>query len=98
VNLDELVSIDGSVIAGKKWILGPLEALKGFGVIQIKAGCEGKVLNGGLFNRDDVGDITPSEKGPCLVVDADKKLIAIVEPDFDKWNIRYLNVFNGPVD
>lgn len=98
VSLDELVSINGSIITEKKWILAPLEALKGFGVIQIKAGHEGKVLNGGLFTRDEVGDISPSEKGPCLVVDADKKLIAIVEPDFDKWNIRYLNVFNRPVD
>jgi tRNA pseudouridine55 synthase len=98
VSLDELVSAEETVISRKKWILGPFEALKGFGVIEIKAGREGKVLNGGLFERDDVGDISLSEKGPCLVIDADKKLIAIVEPDFDKWNMRYLNVFNRQAD
>ena len=98
VTLDELVTGEGPGMSGKKWVLGPFEALKGFGVIEMKAGREGTVLNGGRFERDDVGDISLSEKGPCLVIDADKKLIAIVEPDFDKWNMRYLNVFNRQAD
>lgn len=98
LTLEELVSLSDTGAADKKWIAGPLEALKGFGMMTIKRGCEAKVLNGSAFEPGDVDDIARVEKGPYAVIDADKKLIAIVEPDFVKWSIRYLNVFNRPVD
>ncbi len=78
----------------KKWILDPLKALEGMGIIRLKPGIERKALNGAPFSREDVESITAGAEGPSLVLDACKKLIAIVEPDFVKWSIRYLNVFS----
>ncbi len=98
LTIDGLADLAGTGVTDRKWVIGPLEALKGFGVMTMKPGSEAKVLNGQAFGPDDVDDITGAEKGPCAVVDAGKKLIAIVEPDFVKWSIRYLNVFNRPAD
>jgi len=83
---------------GKKWFLDPREALEGIGIIHLKPGSEKKALNGVPLAREDVESVTPGADGPCMVMDAGKKLIAIVEPDFDKWSIPYLNVFNTKGD
>ena len=95
LSLDELKAISKGGGTEKRYALSPVEALSGFGIITVKNGVEVKISHGSPFGQNDIENVAHADNVPYLVLGTDKKLIAIVEPDFNKWTVKYLNVFHG---
>lgn len=83
--------------AGKRFLLSPYEAMCGFGTVELNAQGLKKAKNGAFFTRDDLVSIKNGQDARYIVIDEGKKLVAIVELDFRKWSLRYLDVFPEPV-
>jgi tRNA U55 pseudouridine synthase TruB len=95
--LDELENRAMTTAAGKRFVLSACEALEGFGVIEMKPRGHKKVRNGAMFSREDVESVKMGNDDRFLVIDENKKLVAIVELDFRTWSLSFLDVFAVPM-
>jgi tRNA pseudouridine55 synthase len=86
-------SVNGTIL-NKKFLLKPEEALTNFSSIKIKNIIRKKILNGVIFNQNDIISIDNKENNPFIILDEEENLIAIADVDINNWLIQYLNVFN----
>ncbi len=82
---------------GKSFLLSPCEAMRSFGTVELNSKGLKKAKNGAFFSPDDIVHINNGRDARYIVTDGSKKLVAIVELDFRKWSLRYLDVFSEPV-
>jgi tRNA pseudouridine55 synthase len=85
--------VNGSIV-NKKFLLKPEEALTNFSSIKIKNIIRKKILNGVIFDQNDIISIDNKENNPFIILDEEENLIAIADVDINNWLIKYLNVFN----
>jgi tRNA pseudouridine55 synthase len=95
--LEEINETD-NVVNSKDFLLKPEQALKDFSFIIINNNIRKSILNGGLFQRDDIIHINDKGRNPFNILDEEENLIAIANVDIDNWSIKYLNVFNRDKD
>lgn len=89
--LEELRTQD--VVKGD-FLIQPYKALSDFGLVVVGSDVRQKVLNGALFQRNEVLQLKQKEGKPFRIADEGKHLLALAEIDTEGWSIRYLNVFN----
>jgi len=94
VTFPELESCIENGWTDKKFLLSPAEALDDYESITVNEKAKARVLNGALFDRGDIVECKKSGKNFHIILDEEKNLIAIADVDIEKWQIKYLNVFN----
>lgn len=95
VTLDELEVLASGGVCDKNFYLTPLEALSGFSRVILKTDALKKALNGAAFREDEVKSIEHGSGDEFIILSEDENLIAIANIEIDKWQIKYLNVFNS---
>jgi tRNA pseudouridine55 synthase len=95
VTIDDLRSILAGERGEDRCAISPFEALEDFGVITVVESAKRKVLNGAMFDREEVIEIVRGQAPRFRVADEGKNLFAIAEADIDNWKVHYLNVFNA---
>ncbi len=83
--------------AGRRFLLSPYDAMRSFGIVKLNPQGMKKAKNGAFISRNDIVSIDHGQDARYIVTDDSKKLVAIVELDFSKWSLRYLNVFAEPI-
>ncbi len=78
----------------KEFIIRPSDALADFNRVVVNENGRRRAVNGAQFDYSDV--IETNDKGSSLFIIEDEKdnLIGVAEIDTDRWNIKYLNIFN----
>lgn len=83
----------------RSFCLSPAKALAGYGSLALNTSGTRKALNGAPFSQGEVKSLRMSKnsynKDVFIILSEDENLIAIANIDVDKWQIRYLNVFNN---
>jgi tRNA pseudouridine55 synthase len=100
VNADNLAQVSKDELAKlnkTNFLIEHIDSLNNLGSITIKDEAIKGILNGAYFNREDVVNIDlkdqKKDQKTVKIVSNDKKLIAIVDIEIDKWCIKYYNVF-----
>ena len=94
VTVDELREILSGNETSKNFRLSPVSALADFNRVTVEEDVARRVLNGAPFRREDVVGLMKKSEKEFIILDEKENLIAIADIDVDKWQIKYLNVFN----
>lgn len=97
ITLDELMDCCRRQNHLKKWLLAPYESLREYGCMWLKDSGMKKAMNGSIFSPDEIRNIECGNNRDFMILTENKKLVAIVECDFEKWSLRYLDVFPEPI-
>jgi tRNA pseudouridine55 synthase len=77
-----------------QFIVTPVQALRNYGMMVVNGGARERILNGANFDVDSAIDIVDKGGKVFIIADEEGNLIAIADMDLNKWQIKYLNVFN----
>ncbi|MCX7680150.1 MAG: tRNA pseudouridine(55) synthase TruB [Spirochaetes bacterium] len=98
ISLEELREYcNGVSSVQKNWLLTPYESLQGLGIMRLTDSGLHKAVNGSFFSPSEIQNVIPGMADLFMILDENKKLVAIVKCNFGKWSLRYLDVFPDPI-
>jgi len=93
--IEEIREFSSGADIEKKFVLDPVDALKGFSRMIVDCDAESRIMNGAPFNRNNVLLTEEKDKNLFIILNKQENLIAIADIAIDKWQIKYYNVFNN---
>ncbi|HPN14368.1 MAG TPA: hypothetical protein PLA65_20080, partial [Spirochaetota bacterium] len=97
VTLEELEASMAGCPSAKRFLLKPVEALAGRGMVIVREAARKRILNGAPFPAEEAVEIRDNGGKLFIILDESENLIAIADMDIHKWHIKYLNVFNSVI-
>jgi len=97
VTLEELEASMAGCPSAKRFLLKPVEALAGRGMVIVREAARKRILNGAPFPAEEAVEIRDNGGKLFIILDESENLIAIADMDIHKWPIKYLNVFNSVI-